>query len=348
MGAERIKVEDEVRLAGEPTARAVWLERAVELLSRGRLVAFPTETVYGLGADATNEGAVRAIFAAKGRPARNPLIVHTYDADVARGLAAEWPAAAEQLAAAFWPGPLTIVVSQRGTLPACVTAGGATVGLRVPSHPVARALLRESGLAIAAPSANRSTRVSPTTADHVADDLGERVDLILDSGPTPGGIESTVVRVEARGVRVLRPGLITASQLRDAVGLAVVDGMGDVASEHDSATPLPSPGRLAKHYAPETPLECLEFEAALARTGALRGSGLRVGFVAFGDVMRAGRFPQAATVVSLAAEPVEAGRQLYAALHRIDAERLHVVVVAMPPADEAWAAIRDRLQRASV
>lgn len=186
------------------------IERAAEALRSGKLVAFPTETVYGLGASALDSAAVAKIFAAKGRPGNNPLIVHVESAEAARALAADWPAAAERLAEKFWPGPLTLVLPKRDCVPAITTAGAPTVALRSPAHPIARALLKAARLPVAAPSANRSQEVSPTLASHVLRSLGERVDVVLDGGPTTGGIESTVLDLCSQPPRLLRPGPITA------------------------------------------------------------------------------------------------------------------------------------------
>src|SRR5919202_2722131 len=194
------------------------IARAAAVLKQGGLVAFPTETVYGLGANALDAAAVARIFAAKGRPAYNPLITHVADVAGARRLARHWPESAERLAAAFWPGPLTVVVPKRPEVPDAVTAGLDSVAVRVPAHPVALALLREAALPVAAPSANRSTQLSPTTARHVEQALGDRVDLILDGGPTRVGIESTVVDLTGDVPVLLRPGLLAARDLEPVVG----------------------------------------------------------------------------------------------------------------------------------
>jgi L-threonylcarbamoyladenylate synthase len=199
---------------------------AAAVLRRGGLVAFPTETVYGLGADATNADAVTKIFAAKGRPSTNPLIVHVADAAVARRYATAWPPAAAQLADRFWPGPLTLVLPKAPDIVPAVTAGLNTVGLRVPDHPVALQLLREFGGAVAAPSANRSNRVSPTTADHVREELGDAVDLVLDGGPCRVGIESTVLDLTTERPTILRPGGLSREQIEAVVGpVGVADGL---------------------------------------------------------------------------------------------------------------------------
>src|SRR4051794_39087740 len=191
---------------------------AAAVLHRGGLVAFPTETVYGLGANALDAAAVARIFAAKGRPATNPLIVHVAAAEHVWSVAADWPAVAARLAERFWPGPLTLVLPKAAAVPDAVTAGGPTVAVRVPAHPVALALLRAAGVPLAAPSANRSTELSPTTAGHVLHGLGGRIDLVLDAGPTAGGIESTVLDVTTNPPRLLRPGLVTPAMIEAVIG----------------------------------------------------------------------------------------------------------------------------------
>jgi L-threonylcarbamoyladenylate synthase len=218
------------------------LEKAAALLRAGRLVAFPTETVYGLGANALDEAAVRRIFEAKGRPFSSPLIVHVASIEMARDLAREWPTEADLLARRFWPGPLTLVVPKKEKIPDLVTAGLPSVGLRIPAHPMARALLEAAGIPIAAPSANQFTGLSPTTAEHVREGLGGAVDLILDGGSCTVGIESTVVSLAGPRPRILRPGMITRTQIEQAIGPVEV-GRG-----------AESPGQHAQHYRPRTPV----------------------------------------------------------------------------------------------
>jgi L-threonylcarbamoyladenylate synthase len=312
------------------------IAQAAAVLCSGGLVAFPTETVYGLGANALDPAAVAKIFAAKGRAATNPLIVHVPDIEAARALVADWPSEAQRLAERFWPGPLTLVLPRRSVVPDIVTAGGPTVAVRVPAHPVALALLRACRLPLAAPSANRSTQLSPTRAEHVLSGLADRIDLLLDAGPTPGGLESTVVDVTAAPPRLLRPGLVTLAQFE-----AVVGSIAQLAAP--ATEPLRSPGLSAKHYAPRTRLELADDGAARVRL--LVSQGLRVGWVAFArsdvDVGRA------AAVVRMP-EDVEAySAQLYATLHSLDAQGLDCIVVDLPPASDAWLAVHDRLQRAA-
>lgn len=289
------------------------LAEAARILRRGGLVAFPTETVYGLGANALDAQAVGRIFAAKGRPASNPLIVHVESAAAARGLAQHWPESGDRLAAAHWPGPLTLVVRRTEAIPSIVTAGGDTVGLRVPAHPVALALLRAAGVPLAAPSANRSEQISPTTAQHVADSLGPFVDdlLILDGGPCEVGIESTVVDVTGATPVVLRPGMIRIAG----------DTQRARAAAHE---PARAPGQRERHYAPDKPLVVVH-ASELTR---LQQEG---------DV-----------VLQLPPTPEAAANMLYAELRRLDADpRARRIVVLAPPDDAAWDAIRDRLRRAA-
>jgi L-threonylcarbamoyladenylate synthase len=321
-----------------PQGLADGIHRAAEALRQGGLVCFPTETVYGLGANALDAAAVARIFEAKGRPANNPLIVHAADRERAKELVAAWPESADRLAERFWPGPLTLVLPRAEAVPDVVTAGGPTVAVRVPAHPVARELLAVSGLPVAAPSANRSARLSPTTAAHVLHDLDGRVDLILDGGPTPGGIESTVLDLSGPP-RLLRPGLIEAAALE-----AIVGPIGRP-SETPRSGALPSPGMLARHYAPRTPLECVE-DNGLARVTELHGQDVRVALVSHhpGFVRDV---PAGVPVARMPADPAGYAAMLYAVLHLLDERGLGRIVVALPPASEEWHAVRDRLTRAA-
>lgn len=313
------------------------IARAAEVLRAGGLVAFPTETVYGLGANALDAAAVARIFAAKGRPANNPLIVHVTGVAEARALTSAWPRAADCLAARFWPGPLTLVLPRGDRVPDIVTASGPTVAVRVPAHRVALALLRATGLPIAAPSANRSTGLSPTRAEHVLRGLDGRIDLLLDGGPTAGGLESTVLDVTADPPRLLRPGLVSPAMIEAEVGPIVrhVEAPGEA--------PLPSPGMLRRHYAPTTPLECVADGAA--RVEELLRQGLRVGWVTF----EAEEGPARTRLLSLVLphEAAAYGAELYAALHTLDMAGVDRIVVRLPPATEEWLAVHDRLRRAS-
>jgi L-threonylcarbamoyladenylate synthase len=296
------------------------IEKAVDILRRGGLVAFPTETVYGLGADAINPAAVARIFAAKGRPSTNPLIVHVADEATARKYAAEWPDLARRMAEHFWPGPLTIVVKRGPGIVDAATAGGPTVGLRVPNHPVALELLRAFGGAIAAPSANRSEHVSPTLASQVAGDLGDRVDMILDGGPCGVGIESTVIDVTQGIVRVLRLGGVSVGELEKIVGPVRVETRG-------SPGPAASPGQHARHYAPTTP--AYRFTAGQRAMVIERAKAER------------------AAILSISSDPAEYSRLLYRRVREIDAEGRSAIYIEMPPDAPEWAAVRDRLVRAT-
>ncbi len=288
------------------------IARAAELLRGGQLVAFPTETVYGLGANALDEAAVRRIYEAKGRPSTSPLIVHVDSLEMARELAAVWPDAAAKLAQAFWPGPLTLVVPKLTCIPDVVTAGLDSVGLRMPAHDVALALIRAAGVPLAAPSANRFTELSPTTAEHVRRGLGNRVAMILNGGRCRVGIESTVVSVAGDRPVLLRPGMISAAEIE-----AVVGPLGEASATAAGAADL-TPGQQPKHYCPRTP------------------------------VLIAGRdpIPPGTRVVRLRAAALPAA-ELYATLHNLDDEGYDAIVVELPPESPEWAAVRDRLMRAA-
>lgn len=320
---------------------AAVLRKAAETLRGGGLVAFPTETVYGLGAHALDPAAVNRIYEAKGRPSYNPLIVHVADARAARALASAWPDEAERLAAAFWPGPLTLVLPKNDSIPHSVTAGLPSVALRVPAHPVAHALLREAGIPVAAPSANRSTGVSPTTAGHVARSLGERVDVIVDGGPCPVGIESTVLSLAGLRPTLLRPGTISVDDLRPVIGEVALPS-----SATDKTAARPSPGMLDRHYAPRATVRILPRDTrgrALADAGRQADAGMRIGGLLLGD---AGD-PRIAPVVRMPDDPAGYASRLYAALHELDDAGCDVILADSPPDAPAWAGVRDRLRRAA-
>jgi L-threonylcarbamoyladenylate synthase len=319
--------------ADHPDLHAI--ERAAAVLRAGRLVAFPTETVYGLGADAGDPGAVAAVFRAKGRPATNPLIIHVADATAAMHLVAAWPESAARLAAQFWPGPLTLVLPRGPRIPDLVTAGGATVAVRVPAHPVALALLRAAAVPVAAPSANPSGYVSPTRAEHVLAGLAGVVDLVLDAGPVPGGIESTVLDVTTDPARLLRPGLASPEQIAAVIG-PITLSQKDAAS---TGTPSRSPGMQPRHYAPRTPLELVEGDGR-DRVEELRQAGRRVGWLTFGT-------EQLDNVITMTmpADAAAYAANLYAALHMLDGAGVDRIIVAQPPDAADWLAVRDRLRR---
>jgi L-threonylcarbamoyladenylate synthase len=320
---------------------AAVLGRAAQILREGGLVAFPTETVYGLGAHALDPAAVRRIFEAKGRPSFNPLIVHVYDVSAARQLVSAWPDVAQRLAEAFWPGPLTLVLPKRPEVPDLVTAGLATVAVRVPAHPVALALLRTSGLPTAAPSANRFTEVSPTTAEHVEKGLGGRVDLILDGGATSVGIESTVLDLASGRPRLLRPGSISARAIEAVIGPLAAGKQPPT----DQEAPRRSPGLVARHYAPQARLELFEAasrDAAAARARDLVLRGSRVGALLFEPLAAPIDHP-----VWMPRDPSGYASRLYSALHSLDDLLCDVVLVEQVPDTPEWAGVRDRLQRAA-
>jgi L-threonylcarbamoyladenylate synthase len=294
------------------------LERAAALIRGGGLVAFPTETVYGLGANAFDAAAVARIFKVKGRPRQSPLIVHVDSIDMARALVLEWPDAADRLARRYWPGPLTLVLRKQPPIPDIVTAGLATVGLRVPSHPLALALIRAAGVPIAAPSANPFARLSPTTAEHVRQSLGDAVDLVLDGGPATVGIESTVLSLAAAEPVLLRPGVIPLPEIESLIGPVRI-------AESFAAGGHASPGMHPRHYRPRTPLVLL---AAGDPPPAGRGECLRLGR-------------------EMPAEPAAYAAMLYAALHRLDAQGLDWIAVDRPPDTPEWAGVLDRLTRAA-
>jgi len=291
---------------------------AAEIIRAGGLVAFPTETVYGLGANALDPAAVQKIFAMKRRPETSPLIVHVASVEMAREIVAEWPPLAEELARQWWPGPLTLVLRKKSLVPDNVTAGLPTVGVRMPNHPVALALIEQAGVPVAAPSANRFTGLSPTTADHVRATFGDAVP-VLDGGPCTVGIESTVVAIEGGKPTLLRPGMISLGEI------------GQAAAQAGAAHP--SPGMHEKHYSPRTRLILVRGASELPDR-----SGAYVWRVALGPAARAVRMP-------LDAEPYAA--ELYRVLHQLDAENWPWIAVEMPPDASDWSAIRDRLQRAA-
>jgi L-threonylcarbamoyladenylate synthase len=293
---------------------------AARLLAAGGVVALPTETVYGLAADIRREHAVRRIYQIKGRPLDHPLIVHIAAARDIDRYALDPPDAAHVLAARFWPGPLTIVLRASAAVPAIVTAGQDTVALRMVDHPDTLAILRSLGGAVAAPSANRFGKLSPTTAEHVRADLGDDVDLIVDGGPCRVGIESTIVDLTGGVPAVLRVGAISGSQLADALGCPVVERHGGN---------VRVPGTLASHYAPHARLELVAGDAIEATVAAHNAAGER------------------AVALTLPSDPIVAARRLYATLRALDAEGVTTIVATLPPDDEAHAGVRDRLTRAA-
>lgn len=312
------------------------IAHAADLLRQGKLVAIPTETVYGLGADAANPAAVAKIFAAKGRPADHPLIVHLAYARQIKDWANDIPDAAWDLARDFWPGPLTLILRKKPSVPDAVTGGQDTVALRVPNNPVALWLLREFGGGIAAPSANRFGRISPTLAQHVADELGDAVDCILDGGACTVGVESTILDLTDSLPTILRPGRITRSQLEDVLKTEVA-----LKSQHK----IRAPGMLASHYAPNTPAYLCDTEALLAMRDEACSQGKQVGVLVFGAAL-----PDAPGqhVLQLPAQAEHYEAALYSALRHLDALGLARILVQCPPEQEEWMAVRDRLAKATV
>jgi len=332
------------------------IDHAARLLRAGRLVAFPTETVYGLGANALDAEAVARIYAVKRRPATSPLIVHVASIEMAQSLVANWPEIADRLARRFWPGPLTLVLpkshvgedaflrlcsgpapaqqssaapsSSSWTIPAIVTAGLPTVGLRMPAHPFALALIRAAGVPLAAPSANRFTELSPTTADHVRRSLGSDVDYILDGGPCSVGIESTVLSLAEPRPTLLRPGGISRTELE-----AIVGPVASAQEAQDGAHP--SPGMHPRHYSPRTPL-------LLVKDGKLPGLGQ-------GIYLQHQHLPSRESVqtIQMPAAAPDYAAALYEILHQADAGNYNWIAVDLPPSTPEWEAIHDRLRRAA-
>ena len=297
------------------------IRRAAALIREGKLVAFPTETVYGLGANALDARAVERIFRVKGRPCTSPIIVHVESREAAPAFVTTWPSEAEKLAREFWPGPLTLVLPKRACIPDIVTAGLPSVGLRVPANAFALSLLDYAGVPIAAPSANPFSELSPTTAEHVRKSLGGSVDLILDGGPTQVGIESTVLSLAGAKPTLLRPGMISAEQIEAVIGrIEIVGALNEGAH--------PSPGMHPKHYSPRTPLV------------------LQIPSTGRGAYLWRTKSANAAHSIQMPADPAPYAAALYDTLHRLDDEGFDWIAVEMPPDEPAWTGIRDRLSRA--
>lgn len=315
------------------------IEAAVRILRTGGVVAFPTETVYGLGADASNPAAVERIFAIKGRPAHHPLIVHLADAAQLPHWARDIPGDARTLAAHFWPGPLTLILKRTPQVPDCVTGGQDTVGLRVPNHPVALALLCAVGGGIAAPSANRFGRVSPTTAAHVRAELGGDVDMILDGGPCRVGLESTIVSLVGERPVILRPGGISRAMLVQVLGSDIQ--MGAAAEDAPRA-----PGTLEAHYAPRTPLFVVSAQVLEETARGFAARRQRAGIIQ----IESGTVPCTEANIRRFMMPRDAetyGQRLYAVLREGDEAGLHALLVEQVPEDDTWLAVHDRLSRAA-
>lgn len=285
------------------------IAHAAELLRSGGLVAIPTETVYGLAANAFDEAAIRRVFAAKDRPASNPLIVHVADFAMVRELVSEWSPVAAALAEKFWPGPLTIVVPKSPRVSDLITAGLPSVAIRMPSHPMALAVIEAAGVPLVAPSANRFTQLSPTTAAHVREGLGDAVDFVLDGGPCAIGIESTVISLAGIAPRILRPGMISRTEIESVIGPVEVGAGAE------------SPGQHPKHYSPRT--------RVLIGDSPDSGRGVRLDFS------------------NMPRDAASYAEKLYGLLHELDSQGLDWIAIEMPPDTPEWAGVRDRIQRAA-
>lgn len=313
--------------------------QAAHLLRAGQVVALPTETVYGLAANAFNSAAVAKIFEVKGRPSHNPVIVHVSSLEMARTCAANWPELADKLARAFWPGPLTLVLPRGTSIPDVVTASGMTVGIRWPSHPFIQAVIRACDFPLAAPSANASNQLSPTNARHVALSLGARVPLIVDGGQCQVGIESTVLDLTVTPPRILRPGMIH--------GAAIAAVTGEVREGGASADILKSPGQLAKHYSPRARLKILSWasdEELAAKAGRLAADSSRTHIIAHTRIPSIQSFGRVSVIPH---DPEAFARALYGELHDCDAGGAELIIMEALPPEPEWSAIADRLARAA-
>jgi L-threonylcarbamoyladenylate synthase len=316
---------------------------AATILENGGIVAFPTETVYGLGADATNPAAVRKIYAIKQRPASHPLILHISSIARLEHWSRDIPETARMLAERFWPGPLTLILHRSRHVADCVTGGQDTVGIRMPAHPIALALLNamHPEKAIAAPSANLYGKISPTTSAHVQAALAGKVDMILDGGPCEIGLESTIVRVDHRAVSILRPGGVTVAEIESALNCAV-----SLAYNTPGQTVRVS-GSLPAHYAPSTPLKlCTKVEIG-RQALELAGQHLQIAVITCSEIDPLSLSAPEIRHIVMPPDPVDYGKQLYAALHQCDQIGLDVILMETPPQKPAWLAVADRLQRAS-
>ena len=317
------------------------VHRAAELLRTGEVVALPTETVYGLAANALDEKAVAKIFQIKGRPAHNPIIIHVADNAMARNCVKDFSAAAEKLSKSFWPGPLTLVLPRAKNIPDVVTAGGETVGVRWPSHPFMQAVIRECGFPLAAPSANLSNQISPTNAAHVRAQLGGKIPLIVDGGQSQVGIESTVLDLTVTPARILRPGMIHAESLA-AVGLRIANCQLPI-----EENALKSPGQLKKHYSPKAKLLVTAWGNDADLTAQIGNWKLAIGDV---HIIAHANIPASFGAANVSVIPHDAeafARALYAELHRCDAAGAKLIVVESPPELPEWAGVADRLRRAA-
>lgn len=320
------------------------VEQAAQLLREGKLVSFGTETVYGLGAHALDELAVAKIFEAKGRPSFDPLIVHVPDLTWLDQLVKEIPEKAVKLANQFWPGPLTIVLPKQPCVPDLVTAGLSSVAVRIPSHPLALELLKVAQIPVAAPSANLFGRMSPTRAEHVADQLGDRIDYILDGGPCTVGLESSVVSVKGDVVTLLRPGGTSLEELQDVAGdVQIAQPTSQPKDKMDDSTPQAAPGMLSRHYAPHTRLIIVENHEAAEEIASCQKTAL----LSLGPVENSGVFAEV-EILSDQSSLVEAAAHFFTAMRKLDAAEVDVIVAERFPEEGLGRALNDRLKRASV
>jgi L-threonylcarbamoyladenylate synthase len=333
----------EILSTSTPALFTAAVKRAAELLRAGEVVALPTETVYGLAANALDEKAVTKIFQIKGRPANNPIIVHVADNETAKRCVNRWPELADKLSQSFWPGPLTLVLPRADEIPDIVTACGATVGVRWPSHPFIQAVIRECGFPLAAPSANLSNQISPTNAEHVRAQLGGKIPLIVDGAQSQVGIESTVLDLSVSPPQILRPGMIHAEALAGVCG----EVQSPKSKVQSSDTTLRSPGLLEKHYSPKAKLLVLKWrdDADLFAQLSTLNSPLSTCHVIVHTKIPSG---EAFADVSVMPHDAEAfARALYAELHRCDAADAEWIVVERPPDSPEWSGVADRLRRAA-
>lgn len=325
-----------------PALFAAAVQRAAELLCAGEVVALPTETVYGLAANALDEKAVAKIFQIKGRPAHNPIIVHVFSNGMAADCARVFPDLAQKLSHAFWPGPLTLVLPRAEKIPALVAAGGETVGVRWPSHPFMQAVIRACGFPLAAPSANLSNQISPTNAEHVRSQLEGKISLIVDGGQSQVGIESTVLDLTVTPPRILRPGMIHAESLA-----AVTGEIAKIQSGKAEAGKLRSPGLLAKHYSPKAKLMVLDWKSDTDLRFQISDLKSQISTT---HIIAHTRIPASFGAANVSVIPHDAeafARALYGELHRCDAAGAELIIVEAPPETPEWSGIADRLKRAA-
>jgi len=336
-------MKTEILSTHTPALFSAAVKRAADLLRAGEVVALPTETVYGLAANALDENAVAKIFSIKGRPANNPIIVHVAGNEMARRCVANWPELADKLSQSFWPGSLTMVFPRAKEIPGSVTAGGATVGVRWPSHPFIQAVIRECGFPLAAPSANRSNHISPTNAEHVRAQLGGKIQLIVDGGQSQVGIESTVLDVTVSPPQILRPGMIHVESLAAVCG----EVQSPKSKVQSPAGALRSPGLLEKHYSPKAKLVILNWRDDGDLRFQLSTFNLQPSTC---SIIAHTKIPAGENFADVSVMPHDAAafaRALYAELHRCDAAGAELIVVETPPDSPEWSGIADRLRRAA-